>query len=202
MYPTLTENAFITEIHSINGDGEDEGVVYSEMESYQNTYSEVLSRMINHQLYGDSGYISLSKNSFKNLHSHSSYTGGDIGNLRDLTVEQIRAFHREFYRPENLSIFICGNWGEDDSAILTTLLAIENRIVEKRMQNPPTPFERPWVHHNHLIEAGDSSKPVELTHVVYCRLRSPSLLRKWITTTTILTSLLKRPVFRIFEQTI
>ena len=58
MYPTLTEDAFITEIHSINGEGEDEGVVYSEMESYQNTYSEVLSRMINRQLFGESGYIS------------------------------------------------------------------------------------------------------------------------------------------------
>lgn len=58
MYPTLTEDAFITEIHSINGDGEDEGVVYSEMESCQNTYSEVSTRMINHLLYGNSGYIS------------------------------------------------------------------------------------------------------------------------------------------------
>lgn len=60
MYPTLTEDAFITEIHSINGDGEDEGVVYSEMESYQNTYAEVINRMITRQLYGESGYISFS----------------------------------------------------------------------------------------------------------------------------------------------
>ena len=58
MYPTLTEDAFITEIHSINGDGEDEGVVHSEMESCQNTYCEVMHRMICHQLFGESGYIS------------------------------------------------------------------------------------------------------------------------------------------------
>ena len=29
----LREKDFITEVHSINGEGEDEGVVYSEMES-------------------------------------------------------------------------------------------------------------------------------------------------------------------------
>ena len=96
------------------------------------------------------------------LHSHSSYTGGDIGNLRDLTVDQIRAFHRDYYRPENLSIFICGNWGEDDSVIIETLSTIENSIVEKRASNPPAPFERPWINHNHLIVAGDPSQPVIL----------------------------------------
>ena len=45
-------------MHSINGEGEDEGVVYSEMESVQNTYSEIMSRRSLHLLYGDSGYIS------------------------------------------------------------------------------------------------------------------------------------------------
>lgn len=54
----MTESAFITEVHSINGEGEDEGVVYSEMESVQNTYSEIMSRQSLHLLYGDSGYIS------------------------------------------------------------------------------------------------------------------------------------------------
>ena len=39
-------------------DGTDEGVVYSEMESVQNTSSEILSRKVAHLLYGESGYIS------------------------------------------------------------------------------------------------------------------------------------------------
>lgn len=58
LYPRLTESAFITEVHSINEEGEDEGVVYSEMESVQNTYSEIMSRKMLHLLYGESGYIS------------------------------------------------------------------------------------------------------------------------------------------------
>ena len=58
LYPRLTESAFITEVHSINEEGEDEGVVYSEMESVQNNYSEIMSRKMLHLLYGESGYIS------------------------------------------------------------------------------------------------------------------------------------------------
>ena len=37
---------------------EDEGVVYSEMESVQNTRDEIMSRLLCSLLYGDSGYIS------------------------------------------------------------------------------------------------------------------------------------------------
>ena len=58
MAPSLKEEAFITEVHSINGEGEDEGVVYSEMESVQNTCEEILSRKVASLLYGTSGYIS------------------------------------------------------------------------------------------------------------------------------------------------
>ena len=98
------------------------------------------------------------------LHSYSSYFGGAIENLRELTVDKIRAFHREFYRPENLSIYVCGNWGDDDSILLNTLLAVEDTIVEKRLVNPPPPYERPWVHHTNMITAGDPSHPVSSSY--------------------------------------
>ena len=54
----LREKDFITEVHSINGEGEDEGVVYSEMESAQNTYEDINSRKVASLLYGTSAYIS------------------------------------------------------------------------------------------------------------------------------------------------
>ena len=55
----LREKDFITEVHSINGEGEDEGVVYSEMESAQNTYEDIISRKVASLLYGTSAYISI-----------------------------------------------------------------------------------------------------------------------------------------------
>lgn len=58
MSPLLKEEDFVTEVHSINGEGEDEGVVYSEMESAQNTYEDIISRKVASLLYGTSGYIS------------------------------------------------------------------------------------------------------------------------------------------------
>lgn len=33
--PLLTDSAFVTEVHHINGDGEDSGVVYSEMQGVE-----------------------------------------------------------------------------------------------------------------------------------------------------------------------
>ena len=37
LYPTLTESGYITEVHHINGDGEDAGVVYCEMQGRENS---------------------------------------------------------------------------------------------------------------------------------------------------------------------
>ena len=32
LFPTLTEEGFVTEVHCVNGKGEDKGVVYCEMQ--------------------------------------------------------------------------------------------------------------------------------------------------------------------------
>ena len=37
LYPTLTNAGFVTEVHHVDGKGEDSGVVYSEMQGRENT---------------------------------------------------------------------------------------------------------------------------------------------------------------------
>lgn len=37
LFPTLTEHGFITEVHHVDGEGEDAGVVYCEMQGRENT---------------------------------------------------------------------------------------------------------------------------------------------------------------------
>lgn len=37
LFPTLTEYGFITEVHHVDGEGEDAGVVYCEMQGRENT---------------------------------------------------------------------------------------------------------------------------------------------------------------------
>ncbi len=36
LFPTLTDSGFVTEVHHVNGKGEDKGVVYCEMQASQN----------------------------------------------------------------------------------------------------------------------------------------------------------------------
>jgi len=36
LHPTMTDAGFVTEVHHINGEGEDAGVVYSEMQGREN----------------------------------------------------------------------------------------------------------------------------------------------------------------------
>jgi Zn-dependent M16 (insulinase) family peptidase len=43
LYPTITKAGFITEVHHIDPQGEDSGVVYSEMQGRENTSGDLMS---------------------------------------------------------------------------------------------------------------------------------------------------------------
>ena len=62
--------AYLTEVHHVNGEGEDAGVVYCEMQARENTAEELSSFLLAHRMYpGHCGY--------------KSNTGGKMSNLRD-----------------------------------------------------------------------------------------------------------------------
>lgn len=56
-----------------------------------------------------------------------------IGALKDLrestTIEKVRQYHRDFYRPENLTIVIAGQVKHAD--IFKALQSIEKKIMSK-----------------------------------------------------------------------
>jgi Zn-dependent M16 (insulinase) family peptidase len=43
LYPTMNQSAFITEVHHIDGKGEDSGVVYSEMQGRENQSGDLMA---------------------------------------------------------------------------------------------------------------------------------------------------------------
>lgn len=43
LYPTMTQSSFITEVHHVDGKGEDSGVVYSEMQGRENTPGDLIA---------------------------------------------------------------------------------------------------------------------------------------------------------------
>jgi len=43
LYPTLTKDAFLTEVHHIDPEGRDSGVVYSEMQGRENSSGDLMN---------------------------------------------------------------------------------------------------------------------------------------------------------------
>lgn len=126
LYPTLTDAGFITEVHHISGDGEDGGVVYCEMQGRENSGESRVHLELLRAIYADSGYC--------------AETGGIMKNLRESTTnEKVKAYHTQFYRPDNLTIVVTGKVLPED--LFRSLEPVENKIISKGQL---TPFDRPW----------------------------------------------------------
>ena len=78
--------------------------------------------------------------------------------LRVLTAERIRAFHRDMYQPRNLCLIITGE--VDHQNMLETLDKFEDTILDV-IPSPGSPFKRPWVDSKQVPELSKS-----VTHVV------------------------------------
>eukprot|EP00116_Pleurobrachia_bachei_P001474 sb/3461736/ len=96
LFPVLTPQTFTTEVYHLNGKGEDGGVVYCEMQSYEMTMDNIAEREFCKAMWGDGT-------------PYSVETGGMLHDLRTTcTFEKCRDYHRENYRPDNLNIIIHG----------------------------------------------------------------------------------------------
>ncbi|XP_050051775.1 uncharacterized protein C05D11.1-like [Dermacentor andersoni] len=127
LYPLLTEAAFITEVHHVNGEGEDAGVVYCEMQARENTGESLCMLNLLRTLYpAPCGY--------------RYETGGLMRNLRESTDNQkVRMYHRNFYRPENLCVIVAGSVSPKE--VLKALEPFERKIIAKGQRKS---FTRPW----------------------------------------------------------
>ncbi|XP_023020385.2 uncharacterized protein C05D11.1 isoform X1 [Leptinotarsa decemlineata] len=127
LYPVLTEEGFITEVHHITSEGTDAGVVYCEMQGRENSAE---SRM----------HLNIARNIYPGKCGYSSETGGIMKNLRESTSNiKVKNYHKEFYRPENLKIIITGQVSPHE--VFKSLEKLEEKIVSRGNAKP---FERPW----------------------------------------------------------
>ena len=127
--PTLTDAGCMTEVWHIDGEGNDAGVVYSEMQGVQNTADELMRLKAKRIMYPD-------KNGFR------YETGGMLEQLRELTPAQIREFHHAMYQPRNLCLVL---FGEIDHPDLLRLLDEFESTVLDDIPSPTAPFTRPWI---------------------------------------------------------
>lgn len=131
LLPTLTDAGCLTEVHHIDGKGHDAGVVYSEMQGVQNEMDSLLDLQARRLLYPKS-------NAFR------SETGGLMEQLRVLTADRIRDFHREMYQPKNLAVILIG---EVDQPNLLDILEKFEDSIKDQVPRLDEPFDRPWMKH-------------------------------------------------------
>jgi Zn-dependent M16 (insulinase) family peptidase len=127
--PTLTDAGCYTEVHHVDGNGNDAGVVYSEMQARENTSGDLMELHRRRMLYPPG-------NGFR------SETGGTTPELRRLTADRIRAYHKEMYQPKNMRVIITGE--VDHHELLRILDDFETTIVDD-VPTLDAPFRRPWV---------------------------------------------------------
>lgn len=63
-------------------------------------------------------------------------------NLRVLTADRIRQFHRDMYQPKNLCLVLIGEVDHDD--LLNILEDFEDGILDD-VPSLDAPFKRPWI---------------------------------------------------------
>lgn len=95
---------------------------------------------IEHKSWSMASYI-LGQKLFPGDSGYKSETGGRLSNLRTLTVDTIRAYHRHYYRPDNMLVVVCG--AVTPEQVFAALESTEARILSKPAAGP-IPGGRPW----------------------------------------------------------
>ncbi|KAM9897542.1 hypothetical protein OXX69_010229 [Metschnikowia pulcherrima] len=123
-HPTLTDEACLTEVYHIDGKGKEKGVVFSEMQGIE-PQGWFLS------------YLNLQKTLYAEKSGYSSETGGLMSELRHLTNDQIRQFHKAMYRPDNLCVVITGCVDEDELLRIMTEFDAQLPLLSEQAQKRP-----------------------------------------------------------------
>ncbi|KFG81727.1 putative zinc metalloprotease [Metarhizium anisopliae] len=130
--PTITDEAITTEVWHIDGQGNDAGVVYSEMQAVQFRSPEIMDLKARRLLYPENVGFRYE-------------TGGMTEALRVLTPERIRQFHRDMYQPRNLCLVIVG---ETDHVDLLQILDEFEESIKDDIPSLDAKFDRqvpPWL---------------------------------------------------------
>ncbi|KAH6917298.1 cytoplasmic protein [Coprinopsis sp. MPI-PUGE-AT-0042] len=135
LYPTITDAGFVTEVHHINGKGEDSGVVYSEMQGRENTSGDLMALQMQRLLHPPGS-------------AYRSETGGLMEALRVLTPDQIRKYHSTYYVPHNLALIVGGKFLNGTESLLHVVQnEVEPTLIEHNQNKGSRPegWKRPFL---------------------------------------------------------
>lgn len=142
LYPTMTQSSFVTEVHHIDGKGEDSGVVYSEMQGRENTSGDLMALRAQRAMYPTAS-------------AYRSETGGLMEALRVLNVETIRDYHKSYYVPHNLCLIVAGRLSTQD-----LLGVLQHEVEPSILKHGPAHGPRPQGWKRPFLETASAVPPV------------------------------------------
>lgn len=92
-FPQLLDDHFLTEVHAVNSENEDVGVVFCEMQSREQEVDDLAELHMGQLLY-------------PGINGFNVQTGGLLADLRkpENNMAAVRSYHAEAYRPENTMV--------------------------------------------------------------------------------------------------
>uniref|UniRef100_A0A1I7U966 Presequence protease, mitochondrial n=1 Tax=Caenorhabditis tropicalis TaxID=1561998 RepID=A0A1I7U966_9PELO len=124
--PMLTASQFATEVHHITGEGNDAGVVYSEMQDHESEMESIMDRKTKEVIYPP-------------FNPYAVDTGGRLKNLREsCTLEKVRDYHKKYYHLSNMVVTVCGIVNHDQ--LLDIMKEVENEHIATNPEHFPKPF--------------------------------------------------------------
>ncbi|PVU96066.1 hypothetical protein BB559_002511 [Furculomyces boomerangus] len=120
--PNLTPDQFVSEVYNIDKSGKKNGVVFSEMESVENTELELLDNEIRKQIYGENSMYSYNY-------------GGLMSEIANISLSEVVDYHNNFYQLQNITLLFVGGYNTN----LDTLLKVfeQNNHI---MKPPPEKY--------------------------------------------------------------
>ncbi|KAI6229693.1 Peptidase M16 inactive domain protein [Aphelenchoides fujianensis] len=141
--PLLTPKNYASEVYHVNADGEEAGVVYSEIQGYENELDVIVDRK-------------LSELVFPNNPSFFVQFGGRTKEVREMcSLKRVQDYHRHFYNLRNMWIALCGTFE------LEPMLREIDELDAAPENRPPASFERPFLN-AHVPELTRSRKEIEV----------------------------------------
>lgn len=113
LQPCLTKNNF--KVYHVDGQGKQQGVVYSEMASREKSEADLLDHALRRHVYSGAT-------------TYSYVCGGHTRDIARLTNADIRRYHHRFYHLDNLTVILSGD-RLDAGKILTRIVREPGLLV-------------------------------------------------------------------------
>ncbi|KAI6205042.1 Peptidase M16 inactive domain protein [Aphelenchoides besseyi] len=143
--PLLTPENYASEVYHVNDEGEETGVVYSEIQGYEHD----LDRIVEQKVF---------ERAFPTVPSFYAEQGGLMREVREMcTLKRVQDYHSHFYQLRNMWILLCGTFDVEE------MLKSIDQLDSLAENAPPEKFDRPFIN----VQVPDIQRTRKDVDVVY-----------------------------------